>query len=136
MPTELAKTKCIVVVDDDRRVRESLESVLESAGYEALLFASGEEFLRSSALDEASCVITDIRMPGVDGIEVQRRVTVVRPQLPVMFITAHRNDSDVRRRALQGGAVAFLYKPFDGEDLLRAIRRALNESRSDRDTQD
>jgi FixJ family two-component response regulator len=120
-------TKPIVVgVDDDVRVRESIESLVESAGYASLVFGSAEEFLQSGTLATASCLIADVRMPGMDGIKLQRRVRLERPRLPVIFISAH-NDDDIRRRALDGGAVDFLYKPFDAADLLGAIDRALNE---------
>ena len=117
----------VVGVDDDFRVRESIESLVESAGFAPLVFSSAEEFLQSGKLAEATCLITDVRMPGMDGIELQRRVRLERPELPIIFITAHYGD-EIRRRALGGGAVEFLYKPFDGEDLLRAIDRALNRS--------
>jgi FixJ family two-component response regulator len=117
----------VVGVDDDFRVRESIESLMESAGFAPLVFSSAEEFLQSGKLAEATCLITDVRMPGMDGIELQRRVRLQRPELPIVFITAHYDD-EIRRRALGGGAIEFLYKPFDGEDLLRAIDRALDRS--------
>src|SRR5271165_4717585 len=97
----------VVGVDDDYRVRESIESLVESAGYEALVFSSAEEFLRSGTLARAICVVTDVRMPGMDGIELQRRLRRERPELPVIFISAH---SETRQRALDEGAVVFLYK--------------------------
>ena len=125
------KTHIVVVVDDDRRVRESIQSMVESAGHATFAFATGEQFLRSDTLAKAGCLITDVRMPGIDGIELQRRVRVARPQLPVVFISAHE-DGDVRQRALDGGAVTFLYKPFDASELLRVVERALIERRYDR----
>ena len=118
--------RIVVGVDDDLRVRESIESLVESAGYTPLVFPSAEEFLQSGTLPQATCLIADVRMPGMDGIELQRRVRLERPQLPMIFISAHQDD-DARRRALDGGAVEFLYKPFDGADLLRAMDRALKE---------
>jgi FixJ family two-component response regulator len=117
----------VVGVDDDFRVRESIESLVESAGFAPLVFSSAEEFLQSGKLAGATCLITDVRMPGMDGIELQRRVRLERPELPIIFITAHYDD-EIRRRALGGGAIEFLYKPFDGENLLRVIDRALNRS--------
>ena len=117
----------VATVDDDRRVRESLQSVLESAGYEAPAFASAEAFLESGALSNVGCVIVDVRLPGMDGTELQRRIRRERHQLPVILITAH-DDDDVRRQALRDGAVAFLVKPFDGGDLLEHIARAMNNS--------
>jgi FixJ family two-component response regulator len=117
----------VAPVDDDRRVRESVQSVLESAGYEALTFESAEAFLESGALSSVTCVIADVRLPGMDGTELQRRIRRERRQLPVIFITAH-DDDDVRRQALRDGAVTVLVKPFDGGDLLEHIARAMNYS--------
>jgi FixJ family two-component response regulator len=117
----------VVGVDDDYRVRESIESLVESAGYATLLFSSPEAFLKSGKLGVATCLITDVRMPGMGGIELQRRIRLERPTLPVIFISAH-NDEKTRRQALAGGAVAFLYKPFDAADLLDVIRTALTNS--------
>src|SRR5262245_39025902 len=117
----------VATVDDDRRVRESVESVLESAGYETVSFESAENFLLSGSLSSVSCVIADVRLPGMDGTELQRRIRGERRLLPVILITAH-DDDDVRRQALQDGAVAFLVKPFDGGDLLDHVARATNRS--------
>jgi FixJ family two-component response regulator len=117
----------VVGVDDDRCVLESIESLMASAGYVALLFSSAEEFLQSGTLASTSCVIADVRMPGMDGIELQRRVRVERPELPIIFVSAHYDD-DVRRRALEGGAVEFLQKPLDPVNLLTTIGRALNRA--------
>jgi len=115
----------VATVDDDRRVRESVQSVLESAGYTAVAFESAETFLMSGALSSVTCVIADVRLPGMDGTELQRRIRQERRQLPVIFITAH-DDDDVRRQALRDGAVAFLVKPFDGGDLLAYVAQATN----------
>jgi FixJ family two-component response regulator len=117
----------VVAVDDDFRVRESIESLVESAGYEPLMFSSAEEFLKSGTLVRAMCLITDVRMPGMNGIELQRRIRIQRPKLPVIFISAH-NDDETRQRALDEGAARFLYKPFDAGELLEAIRVALTNS--------
>ncbi len=117
----------VATVDDDRRVRESVQNVLESAGYAAVTFESAEAFLGSGALASATCVIADVRLPGLDGTELQRRIRRERRQLPVILITAH-DDDDVRRQALADGAAAFLVKPFDGGDLLEHIARATNNS--------
>jgi FixJ family two-component response regulator len=126
MPSIMASnTRHVVVgVDDDFRVRESLESLVESAGYAPRVFASAEEFLQSGTLAGATCLITDVRMPGMDGIELQRRIRLERPKLPVIFITAHY-DEETRKRAFDEGAVGFLCKPFDAVDLLEAIQAAL-----------
>jgi len=114
----------VVGVDDDFRVRESIVRLADSAGYAPLVFGSAEALLESGALREAACVITDVRMPGMDGLELQRRVRAACPELPVILISAHVDDQ-IRRRALEEGAVDFLYKPFDGEELLRSINRAI-----------
>jgi len=114
----------VVAVDDDFRVRESIESLVESAGYAPLMFSSAEEFLQSGTLLGARCLITDVRMPGINGIELQRRIRTERPELPVIFISAH-NDDETRQRAFDEGAANFLYKPFDAVELLEAIRVAL-----------
>ena len=115
----------VAAVDDDFRVRESIESLVESAGHTPLVFASAEEFLQSGAPESAICLITDVRMPGIDGLELQRRVRLKYPRLPVIFMTAHY-DNEIRQRALSQGAVGFLYKPFDAADLLGAIDFALS----------
>jgi FixJ family two-component response regulator len=117
----------VAAVDDDRRVLESIQSVLESAGYEAVTFESAEAFLLSGALLLVTCVIADVRLPGMNGTELQRRIRRQRRQLPVILITAH-DDDDVRQQALRDGAVAFLVKPFDGGDLLEHVARATSYS--------
>jgi FixJ family two-component response regulator len=118
----------VAAVDDDFRVRESIESLLESAGYAPVVFSSAEEFLSSGLLATATCVITDVRMPGMDGIELQRRIRIERPTLPVILISAHYNP-EVQQTAIDEGAVDFLHKPFDGTDLLRIIQSALTGTR-------
>jgi FixJ family two-component response regulator len=115
----------VAAVDDDYRVRESIESLVESAGHTPLVFASAEEFLQSEAPESAICLITDVRMPGIDGLELQRLVKLKNPRLPVIFMTAHYDD-EIRQRALCQGAAGFLYKPFDAADLLSAIDFALS----------
>ena len=115
----------VAAVDDDFRVRESIESLVASAGHTPLVFASAEEFLQSGAPESAVCLITDVRMPGIDGLELQRRVRLKYPRLPVILITAHY-DNETRQRALSQGAAGFLYKPFDATDLLGAIEFALS----------
>lgn len=117
----------IVGVDDDVRIRESLESLIESAGLTAFVFPSAEEFLRSGKLAEASCLITDIRMPELDGLELQIRVRLARPDLPLIFVSGHFND-ETRRRALAGGAFALIDKPFDGGNLLATVDRAIGRA--------
>lgn len=114
----------VAAVDDDFRVRESIESLIQSAGYAPVVFSSAEEFLESGRLAAATCVITDVRMPGMDGIELQRRIRLERPTLPVILMSAHHN-AEIRQKAIDEGAVAFLYKPFDATDLLKIVQSAV-----------
>lgn len=127
---DLTVKTVVAVVDDDPRVRESLESLIESAGFTARVFALGEDFLQRGHLAETSCLITDVRMPAMDGVELQRRVRLARPELPIIFITAHHDD-ELERRALAEGAVCFIRKPFDAGELLRATRVALGKAPKD-----
>ena len=117
--------RLVLLVDDDSRVRESLKDLLGSAGIETVTFCSGEALLESDLLATASCLITDVRMPGMNGWELQSRVTSTYPRLRIIFISAFQ-DSHAVEHALALGAFAFLYKPFDGEDLLRTIEAALS----------
>ena len=123
----LAPNRVVAAVDDDRRVRESIQSILESAGYEPVAFESGEAFLASGTLSQVVCVVADVRLPGIDGLELQRRVRRHRPSVPIILITAH-DDDDIRRQALRDGAAAFMVKPFDGGELLEHIARTTTES--------
>jgi FixJ family two-component response regulator len=119
--------RLIVGVDDDLRIRESLQSLIESAGFAFFVFPSAEEFLRSGRLTQASCLITDIRMAGMNGIELQLRVRRDRPDVPFIFVSGHFND-ETRRKALAGGAFALIDKPFDGSDLLATVHRAISKA--------
>jgi FixJ family two-component response regulator len=120
----------VAVVDDDPRIRESLESLIESAGFEARVFPLAEDFLSGELLAEMDCLITDVRMPKMDGLELQRRVRLKRPELPVIFITAHHEDR-IEQCAFAQGAVFFVRKPFDADELMRAVRLALSKFRRD-----
>ena len=122
-------SRIVAVVDDDRRVRESLEQLFLSAGVEHVLFSSAEEALAYEGARPLGCLVTDVRMPGMDGCELQRRIASKLPDLAVIFLTAHQDDS-VYRHARQHGAFALLYKPFDGEELLRLITLALRWNRT------
>jgi FixJ family two-component response regulator len=115
----------VAAVDDDGRVRASIQSVLESAGYEVVVFGSAEAFLESGVLRQATCLLADVRLPDMDGLELQRRIRRARPQLPIIFITAH-DDEYIRQQALRDGAVAFLVKPFDAAQLLENIDGVAN----------
>lgn len=116
--------RVVVAVDDDFRVRESIARLAASAGLEVEVFSSAEEMLISGVLARAGCLITDVRMPGMDGLELKNRAQAEDPELPVILISAHV-DEEVRQRSLSEGVFEFLYKPFDGEELLRAIQKAL-----------
>jgi FixJ family two-component response regulator len=113
----------VVVIDDDPRIRESLESLIESAGLKARAFPLAEGFLCGDLLAAASCLVTDVRMPRMNGFDLQRRVRLARPELPIIFITAHHDDR-VEHCAFAQGAAFFFRKPFDANELLRAIRLA------------
>jgi FixJ family two-component response regulator len=115
----------ITVVDDDSRVRESLASLMESAGFAVRVFPLAKDLLREDFLAGTSCLITDVRMPGMDGLELQRSIQLMRPDLPVIFITAHHDD-EVERCAFAQGAAFFIRKPFDAEELLGAVKIALS----------
>jgi FixJ family two-component response regulator len=114
----------IVVVDDDPRIRESLESLIESVGMKARAFPLADDFLHGDLLSAASCLVTDVRMPGMNGLDLQRRVRLERPELPVIFITAHYDDK-IEQCAVAQGAAFFVRKPLDADELLRAIKLAL-----------
>ena len=114
----------VAVVDDDESVRESLPDLLLEFGFAARAFASAEEFLASDCLDQTRCLILDVAMPGMSGPDLQRELTRRRREIPIVFITAHADES-VRPRLLERGAVACLLKPFSGTALLDALRAAL-----------
>jgi FixJ family two-component response regulator len=114
----------ISVVDDDDSVREALESLLRSAGFKAEVFASAEQFLNSDRAREVDCLIVDVRMPGMNGLELQRRLAAGGSRVPIVFITAH-GDELARAHALRAGAVAFLRKPFSEQALLNAVHAVL-----------
>lgn len=114
----------IAIVDDDDSMRDAVQGLMKEAGFPARAFASGEEFLNSGEQHNAGCLIADIRMPGMSGLELQTRLNAERCKIPIIFITAH-GDARMRMQALRAGAVAFLAKPFDDEVLLASVRAAL-----------
>ncbi len=118
------QSKLIAIVDDDDSVRIALEGLLKSVGLPAQAFESGEEFILSGQQSETGCLIADIRMPGMSGLELQRRLNAEGFRIPIVFITAH-GDAKMRMQALRAGAVEFLAKPFDDEALLGNVRAAL-----------
>jgi len=117
----------MAIVDDDDALRTSLDNLLRSVGFRAHGFSSAEAFLRSDHARETACLILDIRMPGMNGLELQRQMIAADWQIPIIFITSHVDD-EARARALDAGAVAFLYKPCREDDLLQAIDVALQQS--------
>ena len=119
----------ITIVDDDECVRESMSSLLRSVGHVVHEVGSGEELIASVALDETDCVISDVRMPGMSGLELQRRLALSHPGLPVILMTAHASDEEVRLRALKDGAAAYLAKPLDEETVHEAIEAALRQAK-------
>jgi FixJ family two-component response regulator len=119
-------TPLISVVDDDHSVRESLARLIRSVGFGVQLFGSAEEFLSAGRDREPDCLILDIRMPGMNGLELQRELSVSDRDLPVIFITAHGSDEAVRARALKAGAVDYLLKPLKEDEVLQAIDTALS----------
>jgi FixJ family two-component response regulator len=114
----------ISVIDDDEPFRVAMDSLLRARGYAVHTFASAAEFLRSPQLDEASCVITDVQMPGISGLELQILLRNQRRTVPIIFITAFPDES-VRVRASRDGAVCFLVKPSDASTLIRCVEEAL-----------
>jgi FixJ family two-component response regulator len=117
----------IAIVDDDDALRHSLDNLIRSVGFRAQGFSSAEAFLGSNQAHETGCLILDVRMPGMNGLELQRQMVAANWQIPIIFITSHADD-DARARALKAGAVAYLYKPCREEDLLHAIDAALKHS--------
>lgn len=114
----------VAVIDDDARILESIEDLLESAGHSALLFSSAEEFIEGDILDGLDCLITDIGLPVIDGFELLRIVRATCPELPVIFITGRHETAD-QKRASEGGHQGFFRKPFDAAALLAAVSQAL-----------
>jgi FixJ family two-component response regulator len=123
MVTE-SKTKLVAIVDDDDSVRSALAGLLKAVGLATLAFASAEEFLKSGQQHQTACLIVDIRMPGMSGLELQAHLNAERCRIPTIFITAH-GDAKMRMQAMREGAVEFLAKPFDDEALLDSVRAAL-----------
>jgi FixJ family two-component response regulator len=113
----------VCIVDDDASVRSGVGNLLKSAGYATVTFSSGEEFLASPVIDDALCVLLDVRMQGMQGLEVQRQLKAEHRRIPVVFMSAH-GDDDIVQRAMQHGAVSFLRKPFEEEVLLDSLELA------------
>src|SRR5271168_952461 len=117
-------TKMVAIVDDDDLMRSALQGLLKAVGLPAQAFASAEEFLKSGQQNEVGCLVADIRMPGMSGLELQAKLNADQCRIPTIFITAH-GDEKMRMQALRAGAVEFMAKPFDDEALLESVRAAL-----------
>ena len=128
----MAEPKAMVfVVDDDVSVRESLGSLIRSARLKVQTFASAQEFLARPRADVPSCLVLDVRLPGLSGLDLQKRMAEVNIEIPIIFITGH-GDVPTSVRAMKAGAVEFLTKPFDDRDLLDAIQQAIKRDRAAR----
>jgi FixJ family two-component response regulator len=124
----LSGVPVISIVDDDASVRLATNRLVRSLGYVAHEFASADEFLQSGEAGETSCLIADVQMPGMSGLDLQRRLTADGHRLPIIFVTAFANEN-VRARALKAGAIGVLSKPFDGSALIKHLDAALKERR-------
>jgi FixJ family two-component response regulator len=117
----------IAIIDDDESVRRALTRLMRSHGFEAHAFASAETFLQSAAARKAACLISDVHMPGINGLELQSRMAAENLPTPIIFITAF-HDVRIQWKALEAGAVCFLKKPFSSKELIECVERALNSS--------
>ena len=124
----------VFIIDDDRGMRQSIQDLVESVGLRAESFATGGEFLKRKPTNDPSCLVLDVRLPQMSGLDFQRQLAETGMQIPIIFVTAH-GDVPMSVRALKSGAVEFLTKPFRDQDLLDAIQQALQRDRAERDRQ-
>lgn len=124
MPKTPPKTPMISIVDDDEAVRNATRALIRSLGYRVATFASAEDFLKSERLRDTACLISDVQMPGLNGIELQDRLAASGHRIPIIFMTAFQDDR-VRDRAMRSGAVSFMSKPFSEASLIVCLDRAL-----------
>jgi FixJ family two-component response regulator len=129
-----AAVPTVFIVDDDRGMRQSIQDLVESVGLLAESFATGEEFLKRRLTNDPSCLVLDVRLPQMSGLDFQRRLAETGMRIPIIFVTAH-GDVPMSVKALKSGAVEFLTKPFRDQDLLDAIQQALQRDRADRERQ-
>jgi FixJ family two-component response regulator len=120
----MSERPLISIVDDDDSIRNSLDDLIRSAGFRTQGFPSAEAFLSSPRARDTACLILDVRMPGMNGLDLQRTIVAANWQIPIIFITSHTDDA-ARARALEAGAVGFLYKPFRDDELLNAMETIL-----------
>ena len=125
-PSRVIEMPLISIVDDDESVRNALKSLIDSVGFRAEVFDSGEKFLNSPYLSQTDCLIADVRMPGMSGLELQDRLSAAGRSIPIVFISAHE-DKEARARGLRAGAIDFLQKPFSEDSLLGAISVCLDD---------
>jgi FixJ family two-component response regulator len=129
-----AAVPTVFIIDDDGGMRQAIQDLVESVGLRAESFATGEEFLREQRTSDPSCLVLDVRLPQMSGLDFQRKLVEIGVQIPIIFITAH-GDIPMSVRALKSGAVEFLTKPFWDQDLLDAIQHALHRDRAAREQQ-
>jgi FixJ family two-component response regulator len=129
-----AAVPTVFIIDDDRGMRQAIQDLVESVGLLAESFATGEEFLKRKRTNDPSCLVLDVRLPQMSGLDFQRRLAETGMQIPIIFVTAH-GDVPMSVKALKSGAVEFLTKPFRDQDLLDAIQQALQCDRADRERQ-
>jgi FixJ family two-component response regulator len=120
----MVSDQLVAIVDDDELVRDALQGLMKEAGLEARAFTSAEDFLNSGVLRQIACLVADIRMPGMSGLELQQTLNAKGCRIPTIFITAH-GDAKMRLQAMRAGAVEFMAKPFDDDALLNTVRAAL-----------
>jgi FixJ family two-component response regulator len=129
-----AAVPTVFIVDDDAGMRQAVQDLVESVGLRAESFSTGEEFLKKQSISDPSCLVLDVRLPHMSGLDFQSKLAEIGQQIPIVFITAH-GDIPMSVRALKSGAVEFLTKPFRDQDLLDAIQQALQRDRAARDQQ-
>ena len=129
-----AAVPTVFIIDDDAGMRQAVQDLVESVGLRAESFSTGEEFLKKQRISDPSCLVLDVRLPQMSGLDFQRQLTEIGVQIPIIFITAH-GDIPMSVRALKSGAVEFLTKPFRDQDLLDAIQQALHRDSAAREQQ-
>lgn len=131
MPRRVGLARNLIsVIDDDESVRRTTKLLIESSGYQAAVFESAENLLSSGQLEDTSCLIIDVQMPGMNGLQLQSHLAAAGSRVPIIFITAY-DDKESCRRAMQAGAVAFLAKPFSDQELFQTVRSVLRHGKDD-----
>jgi FixJ family two-component response regulator len=120
----VSKPQIVSIVDDDASVRAAMESLVRSLGFVAFVFESAEDFLRSPRVDDSACLITDVQMPGMNGLDLQDRLIAQGSRIPIIFVTAFPEQT-IQNRAQAGGALAFVEKPFSGRTMIELLCQAL-----------